>query len=591
MARVASGTEPWGAALNADLNGIEAKADAALSDLSTRLSAAELAETIRDTLGTTLVAGSNITITVNDVANTVTVNATPTPTDPEVVRDTIAAALVAGSGITITPNDAGDTITITSTAGGGATDPEVVRDTMATALVAGSNVTITPNDAADTITIAAASSTAFALSGALDGDVQIGDVVSGGIAFPVATTVDKVMINLDQEPRGANMIVQVIRRVRATGTDSLLGTLTVTDTTSRRASLSSLNTTFAVDDRLILRVTQVGASNPGAGMNFTVLGIGSSLPAVLSAPNPVTAASAVKSGSDIVVSWSSPSAGVYLGVDIFRDGAFYRRVLKGTNTLTDAGEASTNHDYEIRAWNLDAVSTAATASYTVATATIGNPVEIASGYVGGPAGFSVLTITLTAAVAAGENVVALVGGSVPSGAAWNWVVTDTRSNSWTTNVHAYDNTLTQQVAIASCRVTTPMQIGDTITFTNSAATTTARLVGAAYSISGLLASAIDKTSSALSSTSNKNLSTGTTAVLAQTKEIAIAGFVALSTTQPYTPGASWSTKSTVVSSVGTNDRALMVMFQIVSATTALSGTGTLATSGFHCGAIATFKGA
>jgi hypothetical protein len=39
-------------------------------------------------------------------------------TDPEVVRDTIAAALVAGSNITITVNDAGDTITIASSSGG-----------------------------------------------------------------------------------------------------------------------------------------------------------------------------------------------------------------------------------------------------------------------------------------------------------------------------------------------------------------------------------------------------------------------------------------------------------------------------------------
>lgn len=590
MARVPIGTSPWGAALNADITSVEAKADAALSDLGTRLSAAELAETIRDVLGATLVQGSNVTIAVNDAANTVTISASNT-TDQEVVRDTIATALVAGTNITITPNDAGDTITIASTAGAGSTDPEVVRDTMAAALVAGSNVTITPNDAADTITIAAASSTAFALSGNLDGDVQVGDVVSGGIVFPVATTVDKIMINLDQEPRGSNMIIQAIRRVRATGTDTLLGTLTITDTTSRRATLSSLNTTFAIDDRLILRVTQVGASNPGAGISFTVLGIGSSLPAALAAPSPVSGQSAVKSGSDVVVSWSSPASGVYLGVDIFRDGAFYRRVLKGTNTFTDISAAASDHDYEIRAWNLDAVSTAVTASYTVATSTIGNPVEIASGYVGGPAGFSALTITVATAAAAGTNVVAMVGGSVPSGAAWNWVVTDSRGNTWTTHVHAYDNTLTQQVAIASCRVTTPLQVGDTITFTNSAGTTTARLLGGAWSISGLLSSAIDKTSSALSSTSNKNLNTGATAALAQTKEIAVVGFVALSTTQPYTPGSGWSTMPSVVSSVGTNDRTLMPMFQIVSATTALTGTGTLTTSGYHCGAIATFKGA
>src|SRR5215213_4447261 len=76
-------------------------------------------------------------------------------TDPEVVRDTMATALQAGTNVTITPNDAANTITI---AASGTTDPEVVRDTMATALVAGSNVTITPNDLANTITIASTAS-------------------------------------------------------------------------------------------------------------------------------------------------------------------------------------------------------------------------------------------------------------------------------------------------------------------------------------------------------------------------------------------------------------------------------------------------
>lgn len=39
-------------------------------------------------------------------------------TDPEIVRDTVAAALVAGSNITITVSDPADTITIAATGGG-----------------------------------------------------------------------------------------------------------------------------------------------------------------------------------------------------------------------------------------------------------------------------------------------------------------------------------------------------------------------------------------------------------------------------------------------------------------------------------------
>lgn len=70
----------------------------------------------------------------------------------ERIRDVIGAAITAGSNVTVTVNDAGDTITIAASSG---LDAEAVRDTIGAALVAGSNVTITVNDGADTITIAA----------------------------------------------------------------------------------------------------------------------------------------------------------------------------------------------------------------------------------------------------------------------------------------------------------------------------------------------------------------------------------------------------------------------------------------------------
>lgn len=74
-------------------------------------------EQVRDVIGAALVAGSNITITPNDGADTITIASTGGYTD-EQVRDVIGAALVAGSGVTITVNDAGDTITLASSGGG-----------------------------------------------------------------------------------------------------------------------------------------------------------------------------------------------------------------------------------------------------------------------------------------------------------------------------------------------------------------------------------------------------------------------------------------------------------------------------------------
>lgn len=109
-------------------------------------------EVVRDTIGAALVAGSNVTIAVNDATDTITIAAAGT--DPEVVRDTISAALVAGAGIAISVNDAADTITISATGGGGGgLDAEAVRDTIAASLVAGPGIAIENNDAADTITI------------------------------------------------------------------------------------------------------------------------------------------------------------------------------------------------------------------------------------------------------------------------------------------------------------------------------------------------------------------------------------------------------------------------------------------------------
>jgi hypothetical protein len=75
--------------------------------------------------------------------------------DPELIRDTIGAALVAGTGVSIVVNDAGDTITITNTApSAGTYTDENARDAIGAALVAGSGISIAVNDGADTITIA-----------------------------------------------------------------------------------------------------------------------------------------------------------------------------------------------------------------------------------------------------------------------------------------------------------------------------------------------------------------------------------------------------------------------------------------------------
>ena len=70
---------------------------------------------------------------------------------PELIRDTMGSALVAGANVTITPNDAGDTITIAASGGGGGgIDTESVQDVVG-AMIAGAGGTY--DDAAGTITL------------------------------------------------------------------------------------------------------------------------------------------------------------------------------------------------------------------------------------------------------------------------------------------------------------------------------------------------------------------------------------------------------------------------------------------------------
>ncbi len=72
-------------------------------------------ENARDAIATALTAGTGITVTPNDGADTITVATTITQYTDELARDAIGTALVAGGGVSVTVNDGSDTITIAST--------------------------------------------------------------------------------------------------------------------------------------------------------------------------------------------------------------------------------------------------------------------------------------------------------------------------------------------------------------------------------------------------------------------------------------------------------------------------------------------
>jgi hypothetical protein len=71
----------------------------------------------------------------------------------EAVQDAVGAFFGAGTGVSVTYNDAANTLTVSATGGGGVTDPEAVRDAIGAALIGVGNITVTVNDAGDTITV------------------------------------------------------------------------------------------------------------------------------------------------------------------------------------------------------------------------------------------------------------------------------------------------------------------------------------------------------------------------------------------------------------------------------------------------------
>jgi hypothetical protein len=75
----------------------------------------------------------------------------------ERIRDTMALALQAGAGITITPNDVGNSITIAVGAGVGGDNltAEAVQDIVGALLAAGTGISVTYNDAGNVETITA----------------------------------------------------------------------------------------------------------------------------------------------------------------------------------------------------------------------------------------------------------------------------------------------------------------------------------------------------------------------------------------------------------------------------------------------------
>jgi len=153
------------------------------SDLSEGTNLYFTDERVDDRVNNLLVAGTNITLTYDDTANTLTITGTDTTLSQEQVEDFVDNVLVAGSNVSITYDDAAGTITIASTDTNTQLSQEEVEDYVAGVVTAGSGISVTYDDAAGTLTIANTASTSTEEVQDIVGDMLVTNGTHTGITF------------------------------------------------------------------------------------------------------------------------------------------------------------------------------------------------------------------------------------------------------------------------------------------------------------------------------------------------------------------------------------------------------------------------
>ena len=140
-------------------------------------------ERVDDRVNNLLVAGTNITLTYDDTANTLTITGTDTTLSQEQVEDFVDNVLVAGTNVSITYDDVAGTITIASTDTNTQLSQEEVEDYVAGVVTAGSGISVTYDDIAGTLTIANTASTSTEEVQDIVGDMLVTNGTHTGISF------------------------------------------------------------------------------------------------------------------------------------------------------------------------------------------------------------------------------------------------------------------------------------------------------------------------------------------------------------------------------------------------------------------------
>jgi len=200
------------------------------------------------------------------------------------------------------------------------------------------------------------------------------------------------------------------------------------------------------------------------------------------------------------------------------------------------------------------------------------------------------SFTLSAGATAGDLVVLFMLGKLTTNADANVVVTDSRGNTWVTDVH---NEAANNYAFIASTVQNAAALvaGDTITATIQGGNTWALSFFGAWwceEFSGQAASPWTDATASANNASGTSGVTGTTAATAQADEMAFAGIVVGSTETTLTPSA----YTTFTTGLQTGSRAGIACYKILAATGTQSESFSWSPNAdFSTALIATYKAA
>jgi len=142
-------------------------------------------ERVDDQVDSLLTAGTNITLTYDDAAGTLTIDGTDTDTvlTQEQVEDIVGSLIVAGTNVTVNYDDAAGTLTVSSTDTNTQLTQEQVEDYVDGLLTAGSGISLTYDDAAGTLTINNTASTSTEEVQDIVGEMIVTNGSHTGISF------------------------------------------------------------------------------------------------------------------------------------------------------------------------------------------------------------------------------------------------------------------------------------------------------------------------------------------------------------------------------------------------------------------------